>query len=97
LQLSLFDERDLRRFQSPDFPNERLIVSATRDLAGRAGAQARGLVGGTERELRASRDRSARESPLRGAAEIGMAVGAVINAKKMAKHFAVEIRRRSSP
>ena len=31
-------------------------------------------------------------SALRDAAEIGLAVGGVINAKKMAKHFAVEIR-----
>ena len=38
-----------------------------------------------------------KHSPLRGAAEIGMAVGAVLDAGKMATHFAVEAGMAISP
>lgn len=43
----------------------------------------------TERDLsRVQAQVRRKHSPLRSAAEIGMAVGAVLDAKKMAKHFA---------
>src|SRR6202162_4748244 len=93
LQLSLFDERDLAEISSPDFPNERLIVCRNRDLAAERARKREALLVATERELARIQEQVRRaRSPLRGAAEIGMAVGAVINAKKMAKHFAIEIR-----
>jgi len=93
LQLSLFDERDLAEISSPDFPNERLIVCRNRDLAAERARKREALLVATERELARIQEQVRRaRSPLRCAAEIGMAVGAVINAKKMAKHFAVEIR-----
>ena len=45
LQLSLFDERDMAEITAPDFPGERLVVCRNRELAARAGAQARGAAG----------------------------------------------------
>jgi hypothetical protein len=71
----------------------RLIVCRNRDLAGERGRKREELLGATERELARIAARVGRKhSILRSAAEIGMAVGAVLNARKMAKHFAVEIR-----
>jgi hypothetical protein len=92
LQMSLFDERDMAAITSPDFPGERLIVCRNPDLA-RERARKRGdLLAATERDLAkiaASVTRKTR--PLRGAAEIGMAVGAVLDRHKMAKHFELTI------
>lgn len=93
LQLSLFDERDLAEISSPEFPGERLIVCRNRDLARERARKREALLVATERELTRIQAQVRRKgSPLRDAAEIGLAVGGVINAKKMAKHFAVEIR-----
>ena len=93
LQLSLFDERDLAEITSPDFPGERLIVCRNADLARERARKREALLGATERELVRIQVQVRRNgSPLRTAAEIGLAVGEVINAKKMAKHFALDIR-----
>jgi hypothetical protein len=92
LQLSLFDDRDLAEISAPEmFPGERLIVSRNRELAAERARKREEPVGGNRaRPFQAQVQR--KHSPLRGAAEIGMAVGAVLDARKMAKHFAVEIR-----
>jgi hypothetical protein len=93
LQLSLFDERDLAEISSPDFPGERLIVCRNRDLAAERARKREDLLVATERGLARVQARVRRRgSLLRDASEIGLAVGAVLNLKKMAKHFAVEIR-----
>ena len=93
LQLSLFDERDLAEISSPDFPGERLIVCRNRDLAAERARKREDLLVATERELaRVAAQVRRKGSPLRTAADIGLAVGAVVNLKKMAKHFAIEIR-----
>jgi Transposase DDE domain len=93
LQLSLFDERDLAEISSPDFPGERLIVCRNRDLAAERARKREALLVATERELaRVAAQVQRKGSPLRAAGDIGLAVGAVINLKKMAKHFAIDIR-----
>jgi transposase len=93
LQLSLFDERDLAEISSPDFPGERLIVCRNRDLATERARKREALLVATERELvRIQAQVRRKGSPLRAAVEIGLAVGEVVNAKKMAKHFALDIR-----
>ena len=93
LQLSLFDERDLAEISSPDFPGERLIVCCNRDLAAERTRKREALLVATERELARIQAQVRRKgSSLRAAAEIGLAVGEVVNAKKMAKHFALDIR-----
>ena len=91
LQLSLFDERDLAEIASPDYPGERLIVCRNRDLADERTRKREALLVATEREFVRIQAQVQRKR-LRNAAEIGLAVGAVLNSKKMAKHFALEIR-----
>src|SRR6266566_2217110 len=93
LQPSLFDERDLAEISSPDFPGERLIVCRNRDLAAERARKREALLVATERELARIQAQVRRKgSHLRAAVEIGLAVGEVVNAKKMAKHFALDIR-----
>lgn len=93
LQLSLFDERDLAEISAPEvFPGERLIVCRNRDLAAERTRKREELLVATERELTRIEEQVRRKgSRLKGAADIGMAVGAVLNRKKMAKHFDVEV------
>ena len=93
LQLSLFDERDLAEITSPDFPGERLILCRNRELARERARKREALLKATERELARIQAQVRRKgSTLRMAAEIGLAVGEVVNARKMAKHFALDIR-----
>jgi transposase len=93
LQLSLFDERDLAEISAPDmFPGERLIVCRNRDLAVERARKREELLVATERELTRVQEQVGRKnSRLKSAADIGMAVGAVLNRKKMAKHFDIEV------
>jgi transposase len=94
LQLSLFDDRDLAEISAPDlFPGERLIVCRNRELAIERSRKREDLLVATERELARIEAQVRRKGPrLRSAAEIGIAVGAVLDSRKMAKHFAVDIR-----
>ena len=92
LQMSLFDERDLAAITSPDFPGERLIVCRNPDLARERARKREDLIKATERDLAKLAARVARNSrPLRGSAKIGVAVGAVLDKHKMAKHFELTI------
>ena len=88
LQISLFDERDLVEIISPDYPGERLIVCRNPALAEERGRKRDELLAATERDLLAIQTRVRRKRrPLTGAAKIGEAVGAVLNRRKVAKHF----------
>ena len=93
LQLSLFDERDLAEISAPEmFPDERLIVCRNRELAAERQRKREELLTATERDLARIQAQVRRKyAPLRGAAAIGMAVGAVVNNRKVGKHFAIEI------
>jgi len=92
LQLSLFDERNLAEITAPDYPGERLIVCRNPDLARERARKRDELLSATERDLsRIAAQLRRRNAPLRGKAEIGLAVGAVIDDHKMAKHFALTI------
>jgi DDE family transposase len=92
LQPSLFDERDMAEISSPDFPRERLVVCKNPLLAGERARKREVLLCATEADLAAIRARVQREKrPLRGAAEIGKAVGAVLGKRHMAKHFQTDI------
>src|SRR5580692_5012863 len=94
LQLALFDDRDLAEISAPDlFPGERLIACRNHDLATERARKREDLLAVTERELAQIEAKvRRRNAPLRDAAEIGLAVGAVLNKRKMAKHFIVTIR-----
>ena len=93
LQLSLFDDRDLAEISAPDlFPGERLIVCRNRDLAAERARKREDLLAATKHELaRVQAQVQRKHSALRSPAQIGIAVGAVLNSKKMAKHFDVEV------
>jgi hypothetical protein len=93
LQLSLFDERDMAEIAAPDtFPGERLIVCRNPLLAEERARKRAELLAATERDLsRVKLTVERKRAPLRGKAEIGLAVGAVLDKHKMAKHFEVTI------
>jgi hypothetical protein len=92
LQMSLFDERDMASITAPDFPGERLIVCRNRALAAERARKRADLLAATERDLaRIAAAVARKRQPLRGTAEIGLEVGAVLNKHKMAKHFTLDI------
>jgi transposase len=92
LQLSLFDERDMASITSPDFPGERLIVCRNADLAAKRSHKRQELLNATERDLARIQTSIARKrNPLRGATEIALAVGAVIETHNMRKHLDLDI------
>jgi transposase len=92
LQLSLFDQRDMASITAPDFPGERLVVCRNPDLAAERTRKREDLLAATERDLARIRAAVTRKrQPLRGTAEIALAVGAVRNKHKMAKHFETDI------
>ena len=92
LQMSLFDERDMASITAPKFPGERLIVRRNRVLAAERARKREDLLAATECELaRIAAAVARKRRPLRGPAEIGLEVGAVLDKHKMAKHFTLEI------
>ena len=92
LQLSLFDQRDMASITAPDFPGERLVVCRNPDLAAERTRKREDLLAATERDLAPIQAAVARRrDPLRGTANIALAVGKVINKHKMAKHFDLDI------
>jgi transposase len=95
-QLDLFDQRDMASVTSPDYPGERLTVCRNPELARRRARKREELLLATEADLEAIRKRVQRSrNPLRGKAEIGLAVGAVQGRHKMAKHFELTIGENS--
>jgi transposase len=92
IQLSLFDQRDLAEISSPDYPRERLIVCRNPFLADERTRKRSELLAATEKDLLRIQTRVRRaKKPLRGKDKIALAVGAVINHYKVAKHFVVTI------
>jgi hypothetical protein len=88
LQLSLFDHRDMAEITSPDYPGERLVVCRNPLLAEERARKRGDLLAATERDLARIQARAQRaRNPLRGAAAIGQALGAVFGQRKVAKHF----------
>jgi len=93
LQLSLFDERDLMEITSSEYPGERLVVCRNPYLAEDRRRKREELLCDTEAELTKIAQATARaKNPLRGEAEIGLRVGRVIDRKRVAKHFVLDIR-----
>ena len=89
---SLFDERDLAEVTSEEFPGERLVVCRNPLLAAERHRKRQELLAATEEDLAPIAAATSRKNrPLRGAAEIGLRVGKVINRHKVAKHFRTTI------
>lgn len=92
VDVSLFDQRDLAEIQSPDYPEERLIVCRNPLLAEERARKRQELLAATEKLLEQVRAATARSRhPLKGKDKIGLRVGKVINRYKMAKHFITKI------
>jgi hypothetical protein len=93
LQLSFFDERDLAEIKSEElFPGERLIVCKNHALADERRRKRSELLDATEQDLKNIQKRIERKrNPLRGADEIGIAVGKIIGHRKVGKHFDITI------
>jgi hypothetical protein len=92
LQLSLFDQRDLAEIESPEFPGERLVVCKNPALAEERKRKRDELLDATEQDLKDIQARIVRKrQPLRGADKIGLAVGALLGRRKVAKHFRITI------
>jgi hypothetical protein len=90
LGLGLFDERDLAEITSPEFGGERLVVCRNPALAAERARKREALLVATEGALATVAGMVGRGS-LKTAAAIGLRAGRVVNRKKMAKHFELDI------
>jgi transposase len=90
LQLSLFDQHNLAEIASEDYPDERLVVCRNPLVAQYRARRREDLLQATERALKEI-ERRVEQGTLSGAAEIGLAVGAVWNRWRVRKHFEVAI------
>jgi hypothetical protein len=88
IQPTLFDNQDMAEITHPDYPGERLIACYNPFLAAERARKRGELLDGTEAELDkiSAATRRARR-PLRGKDNIALAVGKVINKRKVGKHF----------
>ena len=90
LQLSLFDEQDLAEITSPDFPGERLICCRNPVLAAERVRKRADLLAATEDDLAKVAARVA-AGRLKDPDKIGVQAGKIINKRKAAKHFILDI------
>jgi hypothetical protein len=93
-QLSLFDEQGLCEISSPEFPGERLVVCRNPHVAAERSRKRAELLDVTEAELlkvKAMVDGDRGRLNGASAGRIGERVGRVVNKRKMAKHFTLEI------
>ena len=91
LQLSLFDQLNLAEITAPeDHPGERLIVCRNPLVAAERARKRQELLDATERGLAEIHQRVERGT-LRGADQIGLAVGPALKRYRVKKHFEVQI------
>ena len=96
LQLSLFDERGFVELTDPAFPGERLVVCRNPLLAEERARKREALLVATEAKLdEIVRATQRPQRALRGEAEIALRVGRILNARKVGKHFLLEITETS--
>ena len=94
-QLSLFDARGLCEVSSPEFPGERLVVCRNPAVAAERARKRQELLALTEKDLEQVKQmvhgpRGTLKSA--DAGKIGQRAGRVINQRKMAKHFTLDIQ-----
>ena len=90
LQLSLFDQQNLAEVTSDAYPGERLVVCRNPLVAAERTRKRKDLLAATEALLAPIAVRVA-AGTLAGADKIGLAVGEVVNKRKVRKHFELEI------
>jgi hypothetical protein len=92
LQLTLFDVQDLAEITSPDFPGERLVACKNPFLEAERARKRESLLAATEADLEKIAAACARaRRPLRGQDTIAVRADRILNRRKVAKHFTVEI------
>jgi Transposase DDE domain len=94
LQLSLFDTAGLAEITHPDYPGERLVACRNPLLADERARKRRDLLAATDTDL-TKIAASAAAGRVRGADKIGIRVGRVIDRRKMAKHYTLDITDQS--
>jgi transposase len=90
LQLSLFDQQNLAEISSDAYPGERLVVCRNPLVGAERKRKREALLEATEADLEEIAAR-VNAATLRGAAEIGLAVGPALKGHKVKKHFEVAI------
>jgi hypothetical protein len=90
LQLSLFDEQDLAEITSPDYPGERLVACRNPVLAAERARKRADLLAATEDDL-AKVAAQVSAGRIKDPAAIGLRAGRVLNKRKVAKHFTLDI------
>jgi hypothetical protein len=90
LQLSLFDEQDLAEITSGDFPGERLIACRNPYEAAKRARTRQELLAATEADL-GTVAAQVRAGRVKDPDKIGVRAGKVINKRKVAKHFILDI------
>ena len=90
LQLSLFDEQDLAEISSPGFPGERLIACRNPFEAAKRARTREALLAATEADLEKVAAQVA-AGRVKDPDKIGVRAGKVINKRKVAKHFLLDI------
>jgi transposase len=90
LQLSLFDQTNIAEIESADYPGERLVVCRNPLVAAERARKRDDLLAATEAVLAPIKQR-VDAGTLAGAAQIALAVGQVINKRKVKKHFELVI------
>ena len=92
IQLGLFDEQNLVEVESVDYPGERLIACRNPLTAESQSQKREKLLQKTEEELeKIVRATQRKKRPLKGADQIGIRVGKVINKYLLGKFFHLEI------
>ena len=92
LQLTLFDQADLAEITCPDFPGERLVACKNPFLEAERARKRESLLAATEADLDKIAAACARtRAPLRGQDKIAVRANRVLNRRKVAKHFTIEI------
>jgi transposase len=93
LQMELFDKRNLCEIIHPDYPGERLVACLNPELRKLRGHKRQSLLEATKLELKKIQTMVVRgKLKDKGADEIGVAVGKIVNKYKMSKHVVLAIR-----
>jgi len=90
LQMSLFDTQNFAEITHPDYPGERLVCCHNPVLEADRARTREELLAGTEAELDKIR-KSVAAGRLKDPDKIGIRVGKVIDKRKVAKHFILDV------
>jgi transposase len=90
LQMTLFDEQNIAEITHKSYPGERLVCCRNPALAAERARKRESLLQATEADLEKIAA-SVAAGRLTGTDKIGVKVGKIVNKRKVAKHFTLEI------